>query len=294
MKNIFITGASGLLGGHVFCRAFSQHNVLGTYWKTIPATLNNCWAKVDLSDFRSTKSVLDAFKPDAIIHAAANSNLDDCEQNREAARKINVESTKNLAEYSAKKNVRFIFVSSDMVFNGKSGMYSEEDTTSPISYYGETKVMAEEFVKKTCRNFVIARSALIYGRSLEGGFSFSQWIEKKLNHGERMSLYTNQFRTPIYVANLAEVLIELAFNTFTGTLHLAGANKINRFDFGKQLCKLGGYSIDVLDPSLMNNAKTIAPRPKDISLSIKKAQKILETKLLTTEQGLLLMYKKRG
>jgi dTDP-4-dehydrorhamnose reductase len=292
MKKLLITGASGFLGGHIFSQAQSQFDLLGTYWNTDPQKPNACWARADLLNFDVMYNLLHAFNPDIIIHAAANSNLDDCEKNKENAYLLNVAATRGLAEYCAEKHVRFIFVSSDMVFDGKNGMYTEEQNTSPISYYGETKVNAEGIVKNVCPDHVIARSALIYGKSIEGGPSFSQWIEDKLADGERASLYVNQYRTPIYVGNLAKVLLELSHNDFIGTLHLGGANKINRYDFGKQLCKAGGYNMDLLDPSLMDNSNTVAPRPKDISLSIVRANKTLQTKLLSTEQGLLLMYEK--
>ncbi len=249
------------------------------------------WCALDLTEFNAVQECLDEFQPDVIIHTAANSNLDDCEKNPSAVEKINVTATEYLAQAAEARGMRFIFVSSDMVFDGKSGFYKEEHPVSPLAVYGKNKTEAENKIRLCCKNFVIARAALIYGRSRGGGFSFSSWIEKRLAKSDTVPLYTDQFRTPVYVENLAEALLELARSDFIGTLHLGGANRIDRYNFGMQLCALGGYDARLLRPTSMHDVQPLAARPVDVSFSIDKAKSVLMTKMLSTEEGLLRMFK---
>ncbi|NOY61208.1 MAG: sugar nucleotide-binding protein [Calditrichaeota bacterium] len=148
----------------------------------------------------------------------------------------------------------------------------------------------ENSVHLLCKNHVIARAALIYGRSRGGGSSFSNWMEMRLRKNQTVPLYTDQFRTPIYAGNLAEMLLELAHSDFIGTLHLGGANRIDRYNFGLQLCSLGGYNPGLLQPTSMYDFQPLAPRPADVSFSIDKAKSVLTTKMLSTEEGLLRMF----
>lgn len=264
--------------------------MLATFYHHPPKYKGPNWCELDLTAFQAVQKCLDAFRPDVIIHAAANSDLDECEKNPQAAEKINVVATKFLAQTAEAFGVRFIFVSSDMVFDGKTGFYSENDPVSPLAVYGKNKIDAEKSVHLSCKNHVIARTALIYGRPLGGGSSFSNWMEMRLRKNQTVPLYTDQFRTPIYVENLAEMLLELAQSDFVGTLHLGGANRIDRYNFGLQLCSLGGYNSRLLQKTSMHDFQPLAPRPADVSFSIDKAKSVLTTKMLSTEGGLLRMF----
>lgn len=293
MKKLLVTGASGLLGGHIFLKAQKNFESVGTHWNNSPNNKTGNWHQIDLTDKQNVKSFLAEFQPDVIIHSAANSNLDQCENDQESAYKTNVAATKWLAEYSGENGVRLIFVSSDMVFDGNRGMYFEDDPIFPLAYYGQSKVDAEKAVKEMDENFVIARSALIYGRPVTGGSSFSNWMENNLAQGKEIGLYTDQFRTPVYVENIADAFLELAENEFCGTIHLGGANRINRFDFGLELCSICGYDKNLLIKSSMSDSTPTAPRPRDVSLSTEKANNVLITRLLSTKEGLEEMVKMR-
>ena len=150
------------------------HRVIGT-------TINS----MDVTDLASVKHHIPKSRPDVIIHCAANSNLDECEKAPDKAEAINVKSTEYLITAANELGSRLIFVSSDMVFNGERGNYRETDPVSPISVYGRSKVQSEEILVSLCNNYVIARAALIYGRPVTGGSSFSVWIEKQLKAGSR-------------------------------------------------------------------------------------------------------------
>lgn len=285
MKKLLITGASGFLGGHVFSQANSVFQCLGTYnTYSIPHDIANWW-NIDLCTFFDVFELLSEFQPDIIIHTAANSNLDECEENPQKAQGDNVEMTAHLVGIAKQLDARFIHLSTDMVFDGAGTLYQENDKTNPISMYGQTKLQAEAVVQHL-KNFVIVRAALIYGRPAFGGRCFSMWMENRLCGGLSVPLYTDQFRSPILVDNLAEILLELCESDFTGILHAGGSNRIDRFTFGTQLCDILGYDRNLLDPISMDDHNPAAPRPRDVSLNVDKAMSILRTDLLSTEEGL--------
>ena len=280
-----ITGVSGFLGGHVFTMAEPRCNCMGTYFSATMPQVIPTWTQIDLSDFFQVFQLVSDFHPDVIIHTAANSNLDDCEQNPGKAQAANVEATANLVSIAGQVGARFIHLSTDMVFDGEGTMYHESEEENPLSVYGQTKLQSEMIVLKYKKS-VVVRSALIYGRRKVGGSSFSMWIENNLRHSKAVPLYTDQYRSPILVDNLTEVLLELCDLDFTGILHAGGANRIDRFSFGQQLCKTLGYDAGLLQPISMEHHKFPAPRPRDVSLSIEKLQGVCKTPILSTEQGL--------
>jgi len=286
MKKIFISGGSGFLGGHVFQQAKDQWQVLACYFNYKPENRGEDWVRLDLTDAKQVSSTLNTFRPDVIIHCAANSNLDECEKAPDLASAINVNSTEYLISAANDLGSRLIFVSSDMVFNGEKGNCRESVLVSPISVYGRTKVQSEELLIRHCNNYVIARAALIYGRAETGGSSFSMWIENQLRAGSPVSLYENQFRTPVLVNNLAEAILELAQNDYKGIIHLGGENRIDRLTFGRQLCAVAGYDEGLLKASSMYDSQPAAPRPADVSLNTDNAALVLNTRLLNTTDGL--------
>jgi dTDP-4-dehydrorhamnose reductase len=285
MLKMLITGGGGLLGGHLAAQAARRFDVVTTHRNRPPKRRLAPSVQIDLADAESVEKLLEEFQPQVIIHTAAKSRLDECEQHPQTAFRNNVMATRNLAAAAAALGSRFIYISTDMVFDGESKFYRETDEPAPLSIYGRSKLEAEQIVRRL-PDYVIVRSALIYGRPADGGSSFSDWIENKLRSGEPVPLYTDQFRTPIFVANLAEILLELAELKWSGLLHIGGSDRLDRFSFGKQLCEFAGYDTALLRPALMDDHHLPALRPRDLSLNIEKAQSLLKTPILGTREGL--------
>ncbi len=278
------------MGGHVAARAIGKWRVYGT-WHYHPFRLPGVEAvQVDLQDQRATRRLLQALSAEAIIHCAALTDLDYCQTHAEQARVANVEATGHLAQWCGEHGTRLVFVSSDMVFDGSRGWYSETDATNPINVYGETKVEAEALVRAHCASHVIARSALIYGRPRTGGSSFSTWIEKRLISGQPIPLFVDQFRTPILVSDLAQALLELAAHSWVGVIHLGGPERVDRFTFGRRLARASGFSELLLQRRRMNDHRQLAPRPLDVSLRTDLARALLSTPLHGIDEGLRLMW----
>jgi dTDP-4-dehydrorhamnose reductase len=230
--------------------------------------------------------VMDNVRPHVVIHCGAWSNLDQCEQQRESAFRINVEGTSVLADACAGSGVRLIFTSSDMVFDGERGNYDESDKTRPINFYGETKLLAEEKIQSICTDYVIVRVALVYGKPVTQGNSFSEKILSRFQKNTSMSLFRDQFRTPVWVQTVAEALLELADHSYSGVLHVAGSEKVDRYKFGLTLAEIRQYSSNLCKPVCMSELQTTAPRPKDVSLNISLAKQILKTCFIGYREGL--------
>jgi dTDP-4-dehydrorhamnose reductase len=284
-RKVLLTGASGFVGGHVFTRCPPDIYLVPVCGKH---SLPNC-IQMDLTQEIHLISELDRVKPDIIIHSAANSNLDICEKDPKGSFRINARVPGMLAQWCGDHNTRLIHFSSDMVFNGTLGMYSENDTVAPLSAYGEQKAESEILVLEKCNNAVVARCALVYGRPSGTGLgsSFSMWIEERLATGKKVPLFVDQYRTPIWVHNLAALIWELALNSFCGILHLGGSNRINRYDFGQELCSALNYDKSLLIPSTLEDHDAFARRPRDVSLDTSLAQQKLRTIISSTAESIV-------
>lgn len=291
MRKIFITGGSGFVGGHLINRSLGKWQVSTNYYQH-KVDLSGCdWVQLDLRRHGKVAKVLDQVRPDVVIHQAAMSNLDECEKHPHKARATNVNATLFLAEWCQKASVRLVFLSSDMVFNGEKGNYYETDPVGPLGLYAEPKVESERLIRECCRDHIIIRTALVYGKPVGGGTSFTEWMENRLRQDKEIQLYTDQYRTPVLVNNLAEVLLELAQGDFVGTLNVGGPDKTDRFSFGQKFCRIGGFDETLLIPIAMKSGlKFLAPRPRDLSLDVSKAKSILKTRLLGIDEGLKAMF----
>jgi dTDP-4-dehydrorhamnose reductase len=290
LKKILITGGTGFLGGHLIRQAGGNWDVF-TSSRTGPIPMIGVsWEEMDLESPESIERTVLQTKPDAVIHAAAMTRVDECETERDRACRTNIEATNQLAGLCSKLNARMVFVSSDMVFDGLKGNYRESDPAHPVNFYGETKCLAEEEVMRNCPNSVCARTALIYGAPALKGTSFSDQILRHWTEGKAVHLFTDQYRSPILVQQLACALLELAESSFRGILHLGGGERIDRWHFGLELAELKGISQDLILPVKMDELSSGAKRPRDASFDSSLAKSLLRTRLDGFREGLRRAY----
>ena len=231
--------------------------------------------QLDLLDFAAVGREFQKDKPQLVIHCAAISTVAEAQANPALARRVNVEVTKLLAELAAE--VRFVFFSSDLVFDGRKGNYLETDATNPIHIYGETKLAAEEIVLKNPRHLVV-RTSLNAGVSRAGNRGFNEQLRLALQAGQGMTLFTDEFRCPIPAVETARAVWELADKSCAGLFHVAGAERLSRWQIGQLLVKRRPELAGKIKPG---SAKDFPgpPRALDTSLNISKAQKILSVPL---------------
>jgi len=286
---VFITGGSGLLGSKVAEIALERgYEVYSGYNSHKPEFGEPI--KLDLTDSDSIIRAIKDVKPNAIVHSAALTDVDKCEVEKELAYKINVEGTKIIAEM-ARRGVFMVYVSTDYVFDGNNGMYKEEDETNPINYYGYTKLLGERF----CRDFCIARPCVIYGsKPASGKINFALWLINKLEKSEEVKIITDQWITPTLNTNLAEMVLECVERELKGIYHLAGATRVSRFEFAKEIAKTFGLDENLIKPAKMSDMNWIAKRPRDSSLDVSKAMKSLKEKPYDLKKALKVLKGRNG
>jgi len=283
-----VTGASGLLGHKLVQLALENHHEVYSIYKENPIDLGKP-IKLDLTDQSQVSKTITRLKPQAIIHTAAYTDVDGCEINQDLAWKANAEATRYIVEASANLNTHLTYVSTDYVFDGKKGLYTEEDNPNPINYYGYTKLKGEEYIREHCKKWCISRASVIYGLGLKHKLNFATWLISNLNQGKEVNILTDQYVSPTLNTNLAEMLIEIVEKKMTGTLHTAGATRTSRHEFALKLAKVFNLNMNLIKPTKLKEMTWKAKRPKDSSLNIIKARVHLNTKPLKLNKALKMM-----
>jgi dTDP-4-dehydrorhamnose reductase len=283
---LFITGASGLYGSKLSQIATGrQHQVYSLDIQNQAAY--GMPIQLDITDKTQVNATFQRLSPEVVIHAAGLTDVDKCELNRELAWKTNVEGTINIAQAAKTCGAFVIYISTDYVFDGEKGNYTETDLPSPISYYGYTKLKAEEQIRKILTQYCIARTSVIYGAvPAAGKVNFALWLLSRLTNKEQTRVFTDQWNSPTLNTSLAKMTLEIAERKLSGTYHLAGATRISRYDFAMFLAKTFNLDTSLLVPILSKDLKFPAKRPKDSSLNTVKAQQILKNKPLPIDKAL--------
>ncbi len=293
-SQLLITGGSGFLGWNLAKLAVRTYDVAYTYWQH-PIDIAGCEAHhLDLHHTDQIDKVLSKIHPDVIVHTAALSNVDFCEKRRSMAYAINVRATRDLAHYAEDMGAAFVFISTDLVFDGTHGNYCETDLPKPCNYYAETKVQAERAVKDISTNYLILRTALMYGSSNGQNRCFTDWLREGVEQQTPLTLFTNQYRTPLYVRDGCQAILELIDSPLHNQLfHLAGSERLNRYEFGLQFAGIFGYDSQCLQAVKMEDVKKAATRGSDCSLNTKKVQEFLSFHLSDVNSGLHAMKEER-
>jgi dTDP-4-dehydrorhamnose reductase len=282
---LLITGASGLYGSKLAeIGVANNFEVYSCDVQELPVCGN--FIKLDVSNKELVNEAFKRVKPDFVVHAATLTDVDKCELNKELAWKVNVEGTKNIVEAAKNTDSFVIYISTDYVFNGEKGNYKESDMPDPINYYGVTKLEAEELVK-TQADYFIARPSVIYGSTPAAGkVNFALWLIETLRKGEHAKIVTDQWNTPTLNTNLAEMTLEIIERKLTGTFHLCGATRVNRFEFAQLIAETFNLNKSLIDSVVSSQFKWPAKRPKDSSLDTTKAQQTLKHKPLGIDEAL--------
>ena len=282
---LLITGASGLYGSKLAQIALTKNYEV--YSSDIQSrVVYGNFVKLDVSVKGQIEEAFKTIKPDVVVHAASLTDVDKCELNKEIAWKVNIEGTKNIVEAAKITGSFLIYISTDYIFNGKTGRYKETDKPGPINYYGLTKLKAEEIVKNQTEYF-IARPSVIYGAAPAAGkINFALWLIEALRKNERVKIVTNQWNTPTLNTNLAEMTLEVIKRRLTGTYHLCGATRVSRLEFAELIADVFGLKKSLIDSVLSSQFMWPAKRPIDSSLDISKANMTLESKPLELREAL--------
>ena len=269
-ERLLITGASGLLGYALCLQAEQAYDVYGTCFKNEVMAPGVKPVKIDLADGEQIARCFQEINPQAVIHTAAFSKPNDCEQQPEKSERINLQATVEIARLCADLSIPLVFTSSDLVFNGEDAPYHEDDPVSPICVYGQHKASAEKAVQEIYPAATICRMPLMLGGAPGANSGFLAHMVRTLRNKERLLLFTDEFRTAVDTDSAATGLL-MALKHPGAILHLGGRRRLSRFTMGCLVADVLETNHAFLKPMLAKDLPMPAPRSPDVSLSSERA-----------------------
>ncbi len=263
-----VTGASGQLGGHVVAqlvRDARSPDVLALTGRSPCGIENAAKQPIDLADDDAIREAVRAFRPTHVVHLAAVTGVGVSRDDPQHAARVNTHATRTLAEVAADVGARLVFSSTDMVFDGRNAPYLESDPPAPLSTYGRTKADAERALVGF-DNALVVRLPLMYGFALGGRpNTFAQQIEA-LRGGQSLRLFTDEFRTPIWLPDAAAAIVGLARSDLSGLIHVAGPERLSRCAMVERFAELLGIDSPVFERISRLSIDAREARPADLSL----------------------------
>lgn len=284
MKKVYITGIAGLLGYAIAVNLKDKYQVCGV--DIVKVDIADCdIEKFDLTNLERLESSIRNQKPDVVIHTAASVNVDACEINKDYAYLLNSKLTENISFICRKYGVKLIYISTDAVFDGeKNGLYTEEDATNPINYYGFTKLQGEEFVAQVDNSLILRTN--IYGVNIQNKKSFGEWIVSSLQDNQELKMFTDIMFSPILVNELAEIIDRCICNDLEGLFHACGTGSISKYEFGILVKEIFGISAGKIHKATSEAMKFIARRSKNMGMSNEKLKEQLNINISTPEESI--------
>jgi len=275
---ILILGGSGLIGNFLLNSDVKRFQMFATYNKVKINSLDSIYFNYP-DNFSVLKNHIDKIKPDVILNTIALSNPEDCEKNKQLADNINVNFPRILTEFTTKKHIRLIHLSTNYIFDGKQESYTENDKPNPKSYYGKTKLLSENYVLSDPKNLVIRTSAL-YGISPK--IRFFNYVVESLIKSKPISVYGNYSFNPTLIDELIAVIFRLFDLETSGIIHVCGSSCVSKFDFVKSICKIFNF-----DQNLVNFNSVQDPYiPQNVCMDNTYATNLLNYRFSTLDEGL--------
>lgn len=276
-----IIGSNGMLGQKL-CEFYASKSakveLLAASAEDSSFIPNIEYVKIDITKRESVKDVVFDFVPDLVINAAAFTNVDQCETQRELSWKINVKGVEYLAECARILECRLIHISSDYVFDGKNGPYQEIDRPNPISYYGREKLAAENALRISGAMYSIVRTNVLYGPTKYGRADFVKWVYDSLKNGKPIRIVNDQFNNPTLIEDLVDGINRIYAYRKEGIYHIGGAEFLQRYDFTLRIADFFQLDKSLITPITTAELQQPAPRPLKSGLITLKAQSELNYK----------------
>jgi len=288
---VLITGANGFLGHYLVSLLLQKgYEVIATGKGNNRLPFSNSekfvYTEMDFTNPFVVNDIFDTHKPEIVVHAGAVSKPDECELNQKEALRINTEGTVTMLSNAAKHKCFFIFISTDFVFDGEAGMYTEVDSPNPVNFYGKTKLEAEEAVKRYNLDWAIVRTVLVYGKPMAGRSNILTIVKEKLEKGEAYSVVDDQVRTPTYVEDLAAGIIAIMEKRACGIYHLSGINILTPYEMACKTADFLGLDKSLIKRVTAESFSQPAKRPARTGFIIDKAKRELAYSPVSFLEGL--------
>jgi len=294
MKTVLVTGSNGLLGQKITENILvnKQFNLIATSKgpNRYPDKVGYVYEELDILDPGQVRNVVAQYHPDAIIHTAAMTNVDTCEQHQEEAHALNVEALSTLVALCETLNIQLIHLSTDFVFDGEDGPYDETAKPSPLSYYGRTKTKAEGLLQQSHCKWAILRTILVYGIVKDMSRSnIVLWAKNALEKGEPLNIVNDQWRMPTLAEDLAEACLKAVEKEVTGIYHISGKDMMCISELVGRVAdhyQLDKTLIHEVSSATLNQA---AGRPKRTGFRLDKAMRDLDYRPHSFEEGMAIL-----
>lgn len=290
---LLITGSNGLLGQKIVKRCLDKGISFIATSKgenRNPDCPSDKYLEMDICNTLEIKKVFDLYYPTHVIHTAAITNVDYCETHIEECQEVNVEAVKKLVQVSNTYHSHFQLVSTDFVFDGKTGNYKEEDEVNPLSVYAQSKVDGEKYVQENAMNWSITRTIIVYGEG--NNLSRSNivlWAREALKSGNPLSIIDDQFRAPTWADDLAYGCVEVALRNKQGIFHLSGPETMSVLEIVYRVADFYGYNKSVINIVKSDTLNQPAKRPPYTGFNLEKSRRELDYNPKTLEQTLGLL-----
>lgn len=291
MKTILTTGSNGLLGQKLTEKILAEGRVKliasAKGRNRYPIKTGYEYAEMDILNPEQVKEVIEKYKPNSIIHTAAMTNVDTAEADKELCHKLNVDAVQTLVSLCEEKNIQLIHLSTDFVFDGENGPYKEEDAVNPLSYYGESKVLAEELLKNSKANWTILRTILVYGITNDMSRSnIVLWAKNALEKALPINVVNDQWRMPTLAEDLAEACILAVEKNANGIFNVSGKDYMSIADLVRKVADYWALDQSIIFEISSESLNQTAKRPAKTGFVLDKTIKDLDYNPHSFEEGL--------
>ncbi len=287
---VLITGATGRIGRNLLLHKSSDTDVellLSPVSQQLPGYP---WYRTDITDYDKTVMAITCALPDVIIHLAAFTDVDKCEVEPDIAYKINTDGTGNIAKSCVECGAKMVLLSTDYVFDGISGPYSEDDLTNPINVYGRSKLEGEKAALAHVDSLIIIRISVPFGKRMEGtNHNFVSWLIEQLQMGNSVDVADDQLTTPAYMDEFSQVLWKLVRKDLRGIYHYGTSDRLSRYEMALHICQTIGFTDELVHPVKTSDLNLIAKRPLESGFVTDKVHEILNMPPVLFNNALLRM-----
>lgn len=292
---ILITGSNGLLGQKLVKLILDEGNhqlvatARGDNRLPIPEE-DYIFESLDITNREQVLRVIANHQPDAVIHTAAMTNVDQCELEKEACWNLNVTAVKHIVEACELNNTFLVHLSTDFIFDGENGPYDEEAEANPISYYGESKLAAERILEESKIDWAIARTVLVYGIAHDMSRSnIILWVKKSLEEGKEIKVVDDQLRSPTLAEDLAKGCLLISEQKAKGIFNICGSDLLTPYEMAIKTAKFFNLGTATMKKADASTFTQTAKRPPKTGLLIEKARTTLGYEPHTFDEGIAIL-----
>ena len=286
-KKVLIIGSNGLLGQKSVIELAQKYEVAGADLQPESIHSKIPYFQLDITDQKTIEQGVQRFAPNIIFNASAYTAVDRAEIEQDICYAVNVNGVKNLAKICAQQNIKLLHISTDYVFDGEKGNYDESDSTNPINFYGQSKLDGEQAVFDSDCDFLIGRTAVLFGYGKNIQPNFVLWVLNELRNGKSIRVVDDQIGNPTIADHLAFSCQQLLDKDARGLYHLAGDKPVSRYDLAVAIADEFNCDISLISRIKTHEFKQLAKRPLDVGLDISKANKEHGIKLFSLDESLI-------